>query len=148
MKILQAVFTAAVLVAMVSLAGCEKGATASRGEKAKVLDAYFKAFNDHNVDELVATTSNDIRLMSVTPDTVTIDLRGHDELRKWLTGYFQSLPNVQSAYNGLTAEGDYLSFVETATWGKEGEKKSQSSLATYLIKDGKIHRVWYYYPGE
>ncbi len=136
------------LVAVAGLAGCQKEASLSQGETAQTLDAYFNAFNSHNVEELVAMASGDIRLMSVTPDTVTIDLRGQDELKKWLNGYFQSLPNIQSAYSGLTVEGDYVSFVETATWGEQGAKKSQSSLATYLIKDGKIHRAWYYYPGE
>ena len=84
-------------------------------------------------------------MISITPDTVITDLTGKGNLETWLTGYFSSLPNVQSEYSQLTVHKPFVSFVETATWGPDSARKQQASLATYQIKEGKIHRVWYHY---
>lgn len=110
------------------------------------LDAYFEAFNNHNIESLLDLSADDIRMMSITPDTVIIDLAGKQSLESWLEGYFSSLPNVRSTYDKVTMREPFVSFVETASWGPDSARKQQSSLATYLIKDNKIQRVWYYYP--
>lgn len=135
-----------VVLLFVSVSGCGDQSSLQQNSRSEVLDAYFEAFNDHNVEGLSAMVSEDIRLMSVLPDTVTTDLTGREKMETWLKGYFNSLPNVSSTYSGLTVREPFYSFVETATWGPDSARKQQSSLATYLIKEDKIHRVWYYYP--
>jgi hypothetical protein len=110
------------------------------------LDTYFKAFNNHDVEELVRMSAEDIRMMSITPDTVITDLAGKEALETWLDGYFSSLPNVRATYGNATVQEPFISFIETATWGPDSARKQQSSLATYLVKENKIQRVWYYYP--
>lgn len=131
---------------LVSVMGCGDQEVSTPDKRSKILDEYFKAFNSHDVESLSALVSEDIRLMSVLPDTLTIDLTGREQLETWLTGYFNSLPNVRSTYTGLTVREPFYSFIETATWGPDSARKQQSSMATYLIKENKIHRVWYYYP--
>lgn len=116
------------------------------GDGHPILDNYFQAFNNHNVEDLAAAVTDDIRLMSITADTVIIDLSGKEELKNWLNGYFSSLPNVKSDFSDVTFVEPFVSFVETASWGPDSARKQQSSMATYQIKNGKIHRVWYYYP--
>lgn len=127
-------------------AGCGGKVSQNDNKKSEILDTYFQAFNDHDVESLVGMCTEDIRLISITPDTVTVDLRGKEALQAWLKGYFSSLPDVTSAYADVTIHKPFVSFVETATWGPDSTRKQQSSMATYQIRDGKIHRVWYYYP--
>lgn len=86
--------------------------------------------------------TDDIRMYSVNSDTVTIDIEGNENLRNWLTNYFQDLPNVSSEISNINEVGNRISFIETAHWG---ENRSQSSLAVYEFLDQKISRVWYYY---
>lgn len=131
---------------LISVAGCGNQDLSEQSSHSEILDEYFNAFNNHDVEGISAMTSEDIRLMSVKPDTMTTDLKGRDKLETWLKGYFKSLPNISSTYADLTVREPYYSFVETATWGPDTARKQQSSMATYLIKEHKIHRVWYYYP--
>ena len=144
MKIINHFLITALL--LVSITGCGNQNSQVQSNKSEILDEYFETFNNHDVEGLSAMVSEDIRLMSVLPDTVTTDLTGREKLETWLKGYFNSLPNVSSTYSGLTVREPFYSFVETATWGPDSARKQQSSLATYLIKEDKIHRVWYYYP--
>lgn len=134
------------MVLSFSLTGCGDGNSLRQNERSKILDEYFDAFNNCDVDRLSAMVSVDIRLMSVLPDTVTMDLAGRKKLETWLKGYFNSLPNVRSTYSDLSVREPFYSFVETAQWGPDSAGKQQSSMATYLIKNDKIQRVWYYYP--
>jgi len=134
------------VLSLVILAACSNQQEKSGTERVPFLDAYFEAFNNHDVEELVSMSVDDIRMMSITPDTVITDLAGKESLQTWLEGYFSGLPNVRSTYKNLSIQEPYYSFVETATWGPDSARKQQSSLATYLIKDDKIQRVWYYYP--
>lgn len=128
------------------ISACSNQADKPESETLPLLDTYFEAFNNHDFESLVRMCAEDIRLMSITPDTVTVDLEGREALQGWLEGYFSSLPNVESSYSQLSIHEPFYSFVETATWGPDSARKQQSSMATYQIEEGKIHRVWYYYP--
>lgn len=135
-----------IVLVSVIVTGCGSNEPSQQGNRSEILDEYFDAFNDHDVEGLSAMVTSDIRLMSLTPDTMSVDLSGRDELETWLNGYFSSLPNVRSSYSGLVVSEPFYSFIETAQWGPDSARKQQSSMATYLIKENKIHRVWYYYP--
>lgn len=133
------------LLILICVASCSNQNSTRQTVQSQILDTYFEAFNNQDVEALAATVTDDIRLMSITPDTVTVDLKGKEELKKWLTSYFSSLPNVSSSYSDVTIREPFVSFVETASWGPDSARKQQFSLATYQVKEGKIHRVWYYY---
>ena len=138
-----------VCVILLIMAGCttqqENSGDKTQPETA-ALEAYFEAFNNQDIDELVSLSTDDIRMLSISSDTVKVDLRGRDELRNFMDRYFASTANVQSTYSKVTVEPPFVSFVETVSWGKEGEeRKSQSSLATYKIKNEKVQRAWYFY---
>lgn len=108
----------------------------------KTLRDYFEVYNQHSTEQVLELVSVDIRMYSVTSDTVTVDIEGIENLRNWLTEYFQDFPNVSSEISHLHEVGNRISFKETAHWG---EDMSQSSLAVYEFVNQKIHRVWYYY---
>ena len=131
---------------LISVTGCGSHDSPVQGSQPEILNEYFEAFNNHDVNALSAMASEDIRLMSLTPDTMTVDLTGREQMETWLEGYFKSLPNVRSGYSGLIVREPFFSFIETAQWGPDSARKQQSSMATYLIEDDKIQRVWYYYP--
>ncbi len=108
----------------------------------KMLRDYFEAYNQHEIEHVVEMVSDDIRMYTVTSDTMTIDINGKENLRNWLTNYFQDLPTVSSEISDINEVGNCISFTETARWGVD---RSQSSLAVYEFSNHKISRVWYYY---
>ncbi|NBC66957.1 MAG: hypothetical protein GVY07_15040 [Bacteroidetes bacterium] len=124
----------------VLLIGLETDAQISDNEK--ILRDYFEVYNQHDIEQVLELVSNEVRIYSVSSDTVTVDIDGKEKLRNWLSDYFRDLPNVTSEISQLNVVGGRISFKETAYWGKSGE---QSSLAVYEMKDGRINRVWYYY---
>tara|TARA_B100000508_G_scaffold141077_1_gene146000 strand:+ start:3307 stop:3705 length:399 start_codon:yes stop_codon:yes gene_type:complete len=122
-----------------------KTGLAQDGKIDLVLKEQIEAFNQHDTKRLVANVSDDFIWFSVFPDSMTVETRGKVEFEKAMIGYFKAVPTVSTSLGELLIEGNKISFKETASWqGKEG-KLSQSSLATYEIKNGLITRVWYFY---
>lgn len=111
-------------------------------ENEKILRDYFEAYNQHQIEHVLELVSNDIRVYSVTSDTITVDIEGEVNLRNWLTNYFRDLPNVSSEISQINEIGNRISFTETARWG---DNRAQSALAVYEIRNEKIDRIWYYY---
>ena len=102
------------------------------------------AFNAHDVDAMLALTSDDIQWLSIVSDAVVVEVAGHEALRKSMEGYFATTPSVRSTIEGSLVSGPYVVVQERAAWqGAEG-KKSQSSLAVYELEGAKIRRVWYF----
>lgn len=121
------------------MAGCGKETSRQQNTQSQILDTYFEAFNNHDIQSLAATVADDIRLMSITPDTIIVDLAGKDELKKWLAGYFSSLPNVESDYS------DGLSMNRLSPLWKRPpgglRAPASSSLRWRLIKSKKVRFI-------
>ncbi|MDX1640718.1 MAG: nuclear transport factor 2 family protein, partial [Balneolaceae bacterium] len=93
-------------------------------KKSKLLQDYFDAYNQHEVKMIVDMVAEDFKMYSVMEDTMTVDIAGKENLQKWLTNYFQDLPNVSSEMSEISESGNYISFIETVHWGGN---RSQSS---------------------
>lgn len=109
------------------------------------LSAYFHAFNEHDVEAMLALSAPDIRMYSVGAEGATVDIDGKDQLREWLANYFSEYPNVRSDISHAHVQNDNISFIETATWGDPDDPSRQSSLAVYKISGGLVRSAWYYY---
>lgn len=109
------------------------------------LSAYFQAFNEHDVEAMLALSAPDIRMYSVGAEGATVDIDGRDQLREWLTNYFSEYSNVRSDIGHAHVQNDNISFIETATWGDPDDPSRQTSLAVYKISGGLVRSAWYYY---
>lgn len=130
--------------------GSDSSGTASRSPQAVAnierLKAYNAAFNRHDVDAMMSMVSQDIEWLSVNGAAMAVEAQGAAALRESMIRYF-ALPNVenpQSSHGPYVVDGPFIAVQETATWGPEGERSSQSSLAVYEIETDKVRRVWYY----
>lgn len=109
------------------------------------LSAYFRAFNAHDVEAVLALSAPEIRMYSVGAEGASVDIEGKDQLREWLTGYFSEYPNVRSDISHAHVQNGNISFIETATWGDPDDLSRQASLAVYRISGGLVRSAWYYY---
>ncbi|MFN0156730.1 MAG: nuclear transport factor 2 family protein [Bacteroidota bacterium] len=108
------------------------------------VEALFAAFNAHDTEAMLKLVTDDVVWFTVAGDSMAKDLAGKEELGKWLTGYFRSLPTVVSTMEDAIANGPFVSMRERVRWqGKNGEK-TQASIGVYEVVEGKIKRVWYY----
>lgn len=109
-----------------------------------VVEAQFQAFNRHDAAALAAGVAPDFVWLSVSGDSVAVEVRGRAEFERGMAAYFAEFPDVRSAMENAVVNGRFVAFRERVRWtGKNGER-SQSSLAVYEVEDGLIRRVWYY----
>ncbi len=112
--------------------------------QAVFLENYLKAYNAHDIEGVLSHLSEDFRWYSVNGGDVALEAEGRSAVRDGLTGYFKSLPTARSEISDVIVNGDYLTVRETAFWTVDGDARQQSSIAVYLISNGKIRVVWYY----
>lgn len=106
---------------------------------------FYEAFNNHDVEAMLELSHDDIRMYSVSGPRISTDIDGKEELRTWLTNYFEEYPEVRSELSGVGRHSNYTSLVETATWGEPDDPVSQSSTVVYNASDSLVVAAWYYY---
>lgn len=146
--------TVACLAAIPVQAALAGGATAALRQDAapapetrspeEVLSAQLVAFNAADVDGMVANVSEEFAWIAVDSDGAAVQLVGRAQFRRSMQAYFGTTPDPRAEIVGMVVSGDFVSAVERAFWTENGEQRSQDSLAVYEVRNGLIHRVWYF----
>lgn len=131
----------AALLAVIAF-GCSPGTDSQPPE---ALSRFYEAFNSHDVEAMLELSHEDIRMYSVSGPRISTDIDGKEELRTWLSNYFEEYPEVRSEISGVGRHSNYTSLVETATWGDPDDPVSQSSTVVYEASDSLVVAAWYYY---
>ena len=112
------------------------------------MERWIDAFNRHDVEAMTAEVDPAFEWFMVDGEKVTVETRGVDALRDSMRGYFEGLPSARSKVEDVMVSGAYVTLRERASWtSKSGEQKSQSALAVYELREGKLRRAWYF-PAE
>lgn len=108
--------------------------------------AFVEASNRHDVEHMVAAVDADFRWMQVEGDRVVTEVVGAEQLRSWLSGYFQSTPDARSSIGATLWDGRFVSAVETVSYrDHEGRAQTQAATSVYeFAEDGRIRAVWYF----
>lgn len=109
--------------------------------------AFIEAFNAQQVDVMLAQVDADVELVWLDGGVATVDTKGRDALRQFLTEYFAANADVRSQLTWLSASHERVAAMETVAWTGAGGRRTQSSLSVYEFSAGKIRRVWYF-PAE
>lgn len=108
------------------------------------VERLLAAFNAHDVDALAAAVTDDIGWFYVDDAQVVVEAQGKDALRASMTAYFAAIPSARASFDDAMVSGAYMTVRERAFYERGGEERSQSSLAVYRVRDGRVARVWYY----
>lgn len=135
-------YLAAAVFLIASVYACS---TATEPQPPHALTQFYEAFNDHDVEAMMELSHEDIRMYSVSGSRISTDIDGKEELRTWLTNYFEEYPEVRSEITGVGRYSNYTSLVETATWGDPDDPTIQSSTVVYEASDSLVVAAWYYY---
>ena len=111
------------------------------------VERFVAAFNAHDAEKMAQYVTENVQWLSVNGDKITVETSGKENLVKVMSGYFTSCPSCQSQLEDFTVLGSRVSVVEEASWRRNGELRSQKSLAVYEFSNNLIHRV-YYFPAE
>ena len=111
-------------------------------ETRAVILALFEAFNDHDVEALVALYSPDA--VTRSPGDIEASV-GLEPIRETYAGHFDSIPGVHDAVTNIVVEGAQGSVEFVASWNQptEGDPDARGTLriASFItVKNGKIVR--------
>ena len=109
-----------------------------------IVEAYFTAYNAHDVEGVLRLLDPDFVWLSLTGDSITVEVRGITAVRSSLDGYFRQLPSARSEAEVVSALGPWVSVRERAHWESPSGHRSQASMSVYEVRNGLLRRVWYY----
>ena len=113
---------------------------------------YMSAWNSGNVDRILESYADDVEVIGAQPSPI----RGKEELRKNLQGFFKGFSEVNGDAEVLVASGEYVSALLHVTSKHTGpldvggksipatNKPLKDTLAVFLKlnDDGKIEKEW------
>ncbi len=105
---------------------------------------FLQAFDDHDVEGMLALAHPDVEWLVVSASTVTVESAGSAALGKGMRSYFASMPTVRAAAEDWTISGRFVAVRERTRWRGPDGHRTQSALSVYEVEDGGIRRVWYF----
>lgn len=141
--LLPAVFT---MAGFLAITGCssETGEVPELPDEVLTVQAFMEAFNERSVSGMLRHVDDNLRWYRIRNDLMVLETYGRDDFRTSMRTYFDSLEEVHSEIESITWNGPFVSLRERVTWASRTGQQSQSALAVYEIKNGKIVRAWYY----
>ena len=110
-----------------------------------VVQGQIDAFNRHDAEDMLSWVSPAVEWVNVQGSITSVEVRGREMLRDYMSTYFEAQPTVRSEIEDAVVTGDFVALRERASWTTpDGEERSQASLAVYHVRDELIQRVWYY----
>jgi hypothetical protein len=113
--------------------------------EAAVVRAVLAAYNARDTAAVLAHFAPDAQLTSLDPAAANLDLGSPAALGRWLDGVFAAAPDLRCELLDLTQAGAHVSYRERTTFtAQDGQRRTQTSLAVYEVRAGKITRAWFY----
>lgn len=110
-----------------------------------IISEHIQAFNAGDVEAMAKLQHPNIEWLTVSGNTISIEVAGRDALSKNMTEYFKSPTKITGNLRDWSVNDPYVSVTEIASWtAKDGTRRSQSSMTVYELEDNLIRRVWYY----
>lgn len=110
----------------------------------RLVQRHIEAFNRRDLEAMAENVDEDFELYYVEGGRAERDLQGPDELQASMSRYFSDFPDARASLDEAVVNGAFVAVEERVTWTSGGERREQSSLAVYEIRDGRIRRTWYF----
>jgi hypothetical protein len=127
-----------------AMQGCSSETEMSVPPEAAVVQAFMDAFNERSISGMLRHVDDNLRWYRIKDDQMVLETFGRNDFRNSMRTYFDSLDEVTSEIESMTWNGPFVSVRERVTWASRTGQQSQSALAVYELKNGRIVRAWYY----
>jgi len=131
------------LVLSISTGTAGQSPTGKNDAEQKVLD-FVTAFNQQDVNAMLALASTDVTWMSVSGETISKEASGAEDLKASMLSYFSTHTSSFSSIAQIQSSGPWVTTLERAGRLVEGQFKGQCAYAMYELADGLIRSVWYF----
>ena len=109
-----------------------------------VVESYVAAYNEHDVEAMMAYCTDDVRWMTVSEAQVSVDADGKAQLRSAMVEHFKSSPATASELLTVEGHGPMVVAVERAMADRTQPEAAFCSASVYRLQDGLIRGVWYF----
>lgn len=104
--------------------------------------AQKEAFNNKDLDALLAGLAADYEFWQVTPDGPKLLAQGPDQVRERIGAIFAAPGYLGSAVESVSAAGNVVSAVEIDRFATPDGEQSFRSLGVYEYRGDKLIRAW------
>jgi hypothetical protein len=130
---------------MLTLTFGPSGAVAESNARAEsIVRAFVDAYNEREVDEMLALCTDDVRWLSINGDVLNVESIGAADLRKSLLSDLISSLVAHSSILTIQSSESQVSLVEEARWSSDSGSGVQCSTVVYELRGNKIRDIWYF----
>lgn len=127
------------------VSSCQRHIYVSVSEGVSVPEYFVAAYNQKDIEAMVAWVADDVRYMFISGDQVHTEVAGKAKLDTYLQGFFANSTPSTSEVLMHTHIGDFHQMIEKASYMDDaGIQKSQCSAVVYQLSDGLILNIWYF----
>lgn len=116
-------------------------------DKTEVVQKFLDAFNEQDATAMAVFVTDEIKWLSVSGPSISIEVEGKAAFIDAMEEYFTSCPTCRSKIHNLMSSGERVSAVEVASWIGPNGRRAQQSMAVYEFS-GSLIRSVYYFPEE
>lgn len=128
-----------------ALMAAPAAAQESQANERAVLDAFFEAFNAHDVEAMEQYVTGDIEIVYLDEDGINGRVDGVVDMAASMRAYFLDLPSARAQIVSVMEDGPRMAVRERALWtAGNGHELSQTALSVYRFENGLITSVWYF----
>lgn len=110
----------------------------------RLVTDYIEAYNQHDIELMLSYLTDDFQWFSSSDGRVTVEASGKQQIARGLADYFENLPDANSVISNIKVEGQQVSVIEEAVWGRGDTRRSQCAPAVYEIARDKLASVTYF----
>lgn len=118
--------------------------TVAASDETDVVERLVTAYNAQDVEGLIELTTEDIRWMGISGDSLSVETDGRVAFREAMAEYFSSRPSARSNILSIAASGAFVQTIERATWTVDDAERSLCSMGIYEVAGDRIRNVWYF----
>jgi ketosteroid isomerase-like protein len=112
-----------------------------------VIRRFNEAFNRHNVDEIMASMTDDCVFENTRPTPDGTRIEGHEAVRRAWETLFQNSPHAHFETEEMFAAGDRCVVRWSYSWVKNGVEGHVRGVDLFRVRDGKVAEKLSYVKG-
>ena len=109
-----------------------------------VVMAFVKAFNRHDVNDMLALATDDVVWMSIDGEQIIKETGDAASLKTGMEAYFLSRPTSHSRIKQIQSSGNWVMTLEHAGRMVDEIFTGQCAYAMYKFDEQLIKSVWYF----
>ena len=111
----------------------------------EILEDQINAFNNRDIEHLLSNIEEGFKWFYVSKDTMLLEVAGKKHFEQSMIKYFENIKKVQAEIIDFTVFKSRITFHEQVRYtNAKGEEKVTAAMGIYEIRNGLIHRVWYF----